>query len=45
MAEMKSTITLSPFVKNKHCFQMDETDITNFTLTIDQGIAGKFLFY
>lgn len=41
MIEITSTITLSPFVKNKHCFQMDETDITNFTLTIDQGDSRK----
>ncbi|MED1270161.1 CehA/McbA family metallohydrolase [Bacillus mycoides] len=41
MIEITSTITLSPFVKNKHCFQMDETDITNFTLTIDQGDNRK----
>ncbi|QUG84577.1 CehA/McbA family metallohydrolase [Bacillus nitratireducens] len=41
MIEITSTITLSPFVKNKHCFRMDETDITNFTLTINQGDSRK----
>ncbi|MBU5217611.1 CehA/McbA family metallohydrolase [Bacillus sp. GX] len=41
MIEITSTITLSPFVKNKHCFKMDETDMTNFTLTIDQGDSWK----
>ncbi|SDL27499.1 hypothetical protein SAMN04487922_12641 [Bacillus toyonensis] len=41
MIEITSTITLSPFIKNKHCFQMDETDIINFTLTIDQGDSRK----
>ncbi|KFN01033.1 hypothetical protein D0U04_14400 [Bacillus clarus] len=41
MIEMKSAIMLSPFVKNKHCFQMDATDSTNFTLTIDQGKNRK----
>jgi len=41
MIEITSTITLSPFVKNKHCFRMDEIDITNFTLTIDQGDSRK----
>ncbi|CAG9613021.1 hypothetical protein BACCIP111899_02216 [Bacillus rhizoplanae] len=41
MIEMKGAMTLSPFVKNKHCFLMDSTDIVNFTLTIDQGIGRK----
>lgn len=41
MIEMKSTLTLSPFVKNKHCFLMDSNNIVNFTLTIDQGVSRK----
>ncbi|SNT49007.1 hypothetical protein SAMN05444672_1337 [Bacillus sp. OK838] len=41
MIEIKSTITLSPFVKNTHSFSVDSTDISNFTLTIDQGVNRK----
>lgn len=41
MIEMKGTLTLSPFVKNKHSFLMDSIDIFNFTLTIDQGVSRK----
>lgn len=41
MIEMKGTLTLSPFIKNNHCFLMDSNDIANFTITIDQGVSRK----
>lgn len=41
MIELKGSMTLSPFVKNKHHLVMDVIDIVNFTVTIDQGVSRK----